>query len=320
LKVVCVGEQFDSKVKVLAVRDLTTFVGVGIDVHVCIRGKKVSTKDLSNTYQQVSTLSGHTGKISNLLVIGNYLLSYSNEDKSLKVWEYATSNLCNSIELPEYYDVSVIMHPDTYLNKVLIGTRQGPLYLWNIRFVTRYFSFANEEFRTQKLIHTFDGWGSAVCTVVQSPAVDIVAVGLADGRIVLHNLKLDKTLFTFKQVGMVCGLSFRTGIASRERKRREDVTTLCSEGGTKGKEGGRQGTNLTKIQSDGHSHMVSGTEGGNIAVWNLEKRSLITQYQSAHNGPLSSLQFFEREPIMMTSGSDNSIKMWIFDKADGTPR
>lgn len=65
---------------------------------------------------------------------------------------------------------------------------------------------------SQKLIHTFDGWESPVCTIVQSPAVDVVAVGLMDGRIIMHNLKLDKTLFTFRQTGMVSGISFRTGL------------------------------------------------------------------------------------------------------------
>eukprot|EP01127_Copromyxa_protea_P001324 TRINITY_DN11347_c0_g1_i1.p1 TRINITY_DN11347_c0_g1~~TRINITY_DN11347_c0_g1_i1.p1 ORF type:complete len:891 (+),score=165.54 TRINITY_DN11347_c0_g1_i1:16-2688(+) len=255
LKVVNVGEQFESSVKVLVVHGQSTFVGVGNNIHICVRGKKVGT------------LSGHTGKISTLLVLGNYLLSYSNIDKTMKLWDYAQTTLCSSIELPEYYDVTAIMHPDTYLNKVLIATKQGPLYLWNIR--------------TQKLIYTFDGWNSAVSAVVQSPAVDVVAIGLDDGRIVMHNLKLDKTLFTFKQVGTVTGLSFRT---------------------------------------DGHNFMVSGTASGNIVVWNLEKRVMVTQYQSAHRGPVTTLRFFEREPLLMTSGTDNSLKIWIFDQLNGSPR
>lgn len=66
--------------------------------------------------------------------MGEYLLSYSNQDKTVKVWNYGTGTECSSFELPAYYDVSSIMHPDTYLNKILIGTKQGPLYLWNFRF------------------------------------------------------------------------------------------------------------------------------------------------------------------------------------------
>lgn len=67
------------------------------------------------------------------------------------------------------------MHPDTYLNKIVLGTREGQIQLWNVA--------------TKKLIYTFQGWGSPVTCIVQSPAVDVVAIGLADGRILIHNLK-----------------------------------------------------------------------------------------------------------------------------------
>ena len=42
--------------------------------------------------------------------------------------------------------------------------------------------------------------------------MDVVAIGLADGRIVLHNLRFDETLMTFTQDwGPVTAISFRTG-------------------------------------------------------------------------------------------------------------
>lgn len=34
---------------------------------------------------------------------------------------------------PATFDVSAMMHPSTYLNKVLLGSSQGALQLWNIR-------------------------------------------------------------------------------------------------------------------------------------------------------------------------------------------
>ena len=33
-----------------------------------------------------------------------------------------------------------------------------------------------------------------------------------------------------------------------------------------------------------------------------------------------SLHFFPGEPLLMSSGADNSIKHWLFDAADGTAR
>lgn len=34
---------------------------------------------------------------------------------------------------PASFDVSAMMHPSTYLNKVLLGSSQGALQLWNIK-------------------------------------------------------------------------------------------------------------------------------------------------------------------------------------------
>ena len=46
----------------------------------------------------------------------------------------------------------------------------------------------------------------------QSPAVDVMGVGLSSGRILLHDIRADKTLMSFSQDwGPVTTLSFRTG-------------------------------------------------------------------------------------------------------------
>jgi U3 small nucleolar RNA-associated protein 21 len=59
-------------------------------------------------------------------------------------------------------------------------------------------------------VFEFAGWGAGITCLVQSPAVDVVAIGLADGRIMLHNLKLNKTIMSFLQDGgPVTSLSFR---------------------------------------------------------------------------------------------------------------
>lgn len=34
---------------------------------------------------------------------------------------------------PNTFKVTTLMHPSTYLNKVLLGSKQGGLQLWNIR-------------------------------------------------------------------------------------------------------------------------------------------------------------------------------------------
>ena len=96
------------------------------------------------------------------------------------------------------FQVTCAVHPATYLNKILLGSRQGLLQLWNIS--------------TGRHVYTFDGWGSPVACLAQSPAVDVVGAGLEGGAVVVHNIKFDERLMRFQQDwGPVTALSFRTG-------------------------------------------------------------------------------------------------------------
>ena len=83
------------------------------------------------------------------------------------------------------------------MNKILLGSVQGSLQLWNIK--------------SCKKIHKFRGWGSAVLCLEQAPAIDVIAVGLKSGEIHVHNIKYDETIVKFSQdCGPVTSLSFRS--------------------------------------------------------------------------------------------------------------
>lgn len=64
--------------------------------------------------------------------------------------------------------------------------------------------------KTGKLVHEFEkSFGSEIVVLVQSPAVDIIAVGLKNGHIALHNIKFDETIQSYKQDGAVTSIAFR---------------------------------------------------------------------------------------------------------------
>ena len=42
--------------------------------------------------------------------------------------------------------------------------------------------------------------------------------------------------------------------------------------------------------------------------------------RDAHNGSVAGLHFLQSQPLLVTSGPDNSLKMWIFDQSDGSAR
>ena len=129
------------------------------------------------------------------------------------------------------------------------------------------------------------GWDdSAVTCLAPCPSVlDAVAVGLASGTIVVHNLKYDEEFVRFRQAewGPVTALSFRTD--------RTDILVSGSSGGG--------GEGQDDIQAGGH-----------VAIWDLNDRKLAGQIRDAHQGPVTGLQCLPGEPILVTSSPDNTVK------------
>ena len=66
--------------------------------------------------------------------------------------------------------------------------------------------------------------------------------------------------------------------------------------------------------------MISGSNLGHMAVWNLDERRLIAQVREAHNLSVDGMESLQLEPLMVTSSGDNSIRLWIFDMPDGSCR
>ncbi|KAJ6218098.1 hypothetical protein RDWZM_009255 [Blomia tropicalis] len=158
---------------------------------------------------KVHSFLGAEQNVFILLPFGPHLLAVDRSN-TLYVWETLTEKLtlsipfsCNNTDKTqkESFEISTLLHPATYINKILIGSKQGSLQLWNIS--------------KQKLIYRFEGWKSAVTKLSQAPALHVVAIGHQSGLIVLHNLKEDQTLMKFYQEwGPVSDIAFRTDDAA----------------------------------------------------------------------------------------------------------
>ncbi|KAJ0250207.1 Transducin family protein / WD-40 repeat family protein [Hirschfeldia incana] len=260
LNLVIISPQLPKKIRALASYRDFTFAAFGNEIAVFKRA------------HQVATWSKHDAKVDVLLLFGEHVLSLDVEG-NMFMWAFKgiEEHLApiGHVELGEKFTPTCIVHPDTYLNKVLVGSQEGPLQLWNIN--------------TKKMLYQFKGWGSSVCCCVSSPALDVVAIGCADGKIHVHNLKLDQEIVTFEHAsrGAVTALSFST---------------------------------------DGRPLLASGGSSGVISIWNLNKRRLQSIIRDAHDSSVISLNFLANEPVLMSASADNSLKMWIFDTNDGDPR
>lgn len=220
------------------------------------------------TTKIIHKYSNHAEDVKIIMPFGPHLVSIDMKNV-MYVWDIKNEELYLQMEFPaNKFLITALLHPATYINKILLGSKQGILQLWNIR--------------SSKLIYTFNGWDSEVTVLEQAPAQDVVAIGLENGEIYLHNLKVDQVVAKFKQDwGQITAISFRT---------------------------------------DGVPVMVSGSSLGHIAIWDLCKKKLSSQIQKAHKKSVTGLKCFPNEPKMATSSEDNSLKIWIFDMPDGGAR
>lgn len=216
--------------------------------------------ELKHTYR------GHKRKVHLMIPFGAHLISVD-ESNCIKIWDIKAESVYLEL-LFSTFNISAILHPSTYINKILLASDTGGMQLWNIN--------------NAKLIYTFKSWKASVTCLEQAPAIDVVAVGLSTGRIVLHNLKYDETIMEFNQDwGMVTSISFRT---------------------------------------DGSPIMATGSTCGHIVFWNLEERKVESQLLAAHDGAVTGMAFLPNEPLVLSSSPDNTLKLWIFDTSNGTAR
>ncbi|OAJ39198.1 hypothetical protein BDEG_23062 [Batrachochytrium dendrobatidis JEL423] len=208
----------------------------------------------------------HPSEIMSLLVLGDLVFSLC-FDNTVRIWDFKTKEFANEISFSKNFTVTQILHPSTYLNKVLFASQQGTMQLWNVRNI--------------KLVYEFKSFGSPISCLAQSPSIDVIAIGLLDGSIIIHNIKVDKEILRFKQDGKVTAITFRT---------------------------------------DGSPVMATASMHGDVALWDLNEQRIIHVMKGAHDASIHSCMFYNGTSILVTASSDNSIKQWMFDSLDGIPR
>ncbi|KAJ6863711.1 hypothetical protein NC652_040306 [Populus alba x Populus x berolinensis] len=123
LTLVLASPQLPHKIRALASYRDFTFVAFGTLIAVFKRA------------HQVARWSGHSGKVNSLMVFGDHVISVDVEGH-LFIWGFkgVAGDIVpvGHIMLGEKCTPTCVMHPDTYLNKVLIGCQEGGLQLWNI--------------------------------------------------------------------------------------------------------------------------------------------------------------------------------------------
>lgn len=132
---------------------------------------------------------------------------------------------------------------------------------------------------TEQCLYKFEGWNTKITCITQSPVEDVLAIGLDDGHVYVQNIKYDEVIMKiYQEYGSVTSMSFRL---------------------------------------DGQPYLVTASEVGHLMIWNLEKKRLSSQIRNAHCDRISNCQFMRNESLLVTSGTDNSLKIWTMDMSDG---
>ncbi|GAA5961254.1 hypothetical protein JCM21900_005583 [Sporobolomyces salmonicolor] len=337
LRLLFVGPDMGKEIASLAVLNESVYAAAGDFVGRYVRGKEVGrfvvatpgddSDDDSVASSAVSSASSSSSSsdsdsddddshlptapetLSNLLLFGNTLLALSSTGRRMYVWDippytkpaskdpfaaaadeeesdeekeqddgvvtpYAT------LEFPTGFTATRVVHPASYLNKVVVGSKEGELAVWNVR--------------TGSCIHTFPASSllpssppSAITALAQSPAIDVLGIGLANGMCVLYDVRMGEVLGKVRLdgegAGEVAGVAFRN----------DDLAQTLAVAST----------------------------SGHIALFDLAaEMRLLHLVRNAHEGSVGGLEWVPGQPLMMTSGGDNSMKQWLLDTPTAAPR
>ncbi|KAI0031820.1 Utp21-domain-containing protein [Vararia minispora EC-137] len=214
--------------------------------------------------------------LASTLVFGTQLLTLTDDGSRLLVWDTAAEAFQCEIEFENGFTAAHVMHPATYLNKVVVGSAEGSLQLWNIRSRTCIHKFPASKLSTSSS-------PSAVTCLAQSPAIDVIGVGFASGEVSVYDIRADEQLMrVFVREGGVRSLAFR---------------------------------------SDGYPVLATAAEAGHITLWDLNANGrLLHTVRGAHDGGITAVEWVAGQPVLISSGEDNSVKQWLFDSPASPPR
>jgi U3 small nucleolar RNA-associated protein 21 len=209
--------------------------------------------------------------------------------------------------------VTSVVHPSTYVNKLLFGFDDGSLQLWNVRRAV--------------LLHRFAVGDAPVRCLAQSPALDVIGVGLDNGRILLHNIRLDQPVLEFSQAAPVTALAFRTDerpwlatgdslgqIALWSLEKKVLLTVLprahgiggaaqLSADAALGRAGRSKAPVRQPVSADGDEHALLDNTASPYDALEIES--------GGAGAGVASLTFLVGEPVLVSNGGDNTVKMWL---------
>lgn len=133
--------------------------------------------------------------------------------------------------------------------------------------------------KTGKNVYITSEFSESITSIAAAPVINFLAIGTVEGICKIYNIKKAKTLKNINtgSNSLITSVSFRT---------------------------------------DGNPHIVCSLRNGDLFFYDLNRNARIHHSPNVHKeefGGVSKAQFLNGNPIIVTTGGDNSLKEFVFD-------
>lgn len=234
-------------------------------------------------------------------------------EKKLLVWDVNDSTIKSVIAFENGFTASIMMHPATYLNKILVASQEGSLQIWNIKTQTCIYTFSPSALRPR-----LESRNPGTITCIAQAAIDVVGIGFSTGEVIVHDIAADEPIARFfMEGGAVRSIAFRNG---------EKILATASASGAIAFWDLEENALLHLLRSahegavsyvewiPGHSLLVSSGEDNAVKQWVLDSPAApprLLKFRAGHIGPPSILRFYgdDGKALLSAGSTDRAVRM-----------
>ncbi len=156
----------------------------------------------------------------------------------------------------------------------------------------------------RKLIYTIlpvSSDAGSVSALQPAPVLSLLAIAYSNGQLVIHDVRTDETLIEL----------------NTRSSGQEPISTISfrTDGLGAGDDGRRPGVMATACLDNGDVTFWDLNEGGRVMGVLRGAHNPPSKVQGAVGGGVTKVEFLPGQPVLMTTGLDNSLKSWIFDES-----
>ncbi|OJD14390.1 hypothetical protein AJ78_05265 [Emergomyces pasteurianus Ep9510] len=292
------------KDKVLAAWGGGSLANEPVGVWVFKRGKKIGELAIPS-----SSTVGANEPIDQLLVFGSWIVGCCSS--TIQVWKSTTFEHYTTLTPPSPRKSSSstsspgasrvltgrICNMPTYLNKIFAGRQDGCIDIWNLS--------------TGKLVYTIlptHPAAGAVTAMEPTPALSLLAIAYSSGALIVHNVRTDQPVLQLRSpastnaaISPITCISFRT----------DDLGASH--------DGRKAGVMATANADSGDITMWDLNNGGRITGVLRDAHESSSSSSSSEEPGISKIEFLNGQPVLISTGTDNALRSWIFDETPFSP-